>query len=243
MGSMSQNAGLLNAQSEWASKYGIKSAEDLAKADLKKFGVTGGTQETTDEAGNKIPGQEGEAKYDLATLQSMYAQDKANQEAFDQAPETRAARQAEEFSKRAPKLKEEMAQGAEAETKRQLASGLAQTRQNASSRGLLYSGIRQGTESTQRGMAGAQMAQARADINESVDEQVAKMRQGAIGAGFKAYDSAVAQAQADYNSALKNYKNRNAMIGQIGGALGMAGGMALGGAPGAMVGSQVGGML
>lgn len=62
--------------------------------------------------------------------------------------------------------------------------GLAQTQKaitnNANSRGLLYSGLRQGAMASASGQAASELAGKQSDINENVQQQIQQMNQQAL---------------------------------------------------------------
>lgn len=228
MGTWSQNVGLVGEFADYAKKYGIKSAKDIESEEVRrKMG------EQYSDQGN------------VEQLKQAYEQDRINQEGYDKLPEVRAARQLKEFQEKAPQMQERMQSQAESEAKRGLAENLAGVKQGASRRGLLYSGIRQGAEGALRAQSAGQLAQQKADINTSIQNQIDQMRSGAAGAGFQAYQGAVQQAQNDYNMAMQKYKQKQGQLSAIGGALGMGAGLALsaGNPAGAMVGQSVGSQL
>lgn len=229
--SESQDRRLVGSFSDWEKKYGARSAADFGNAETQRRIL------------EQNPGID-PISLGGGSLERMYAEDQANQTAYDADPVVRSSRQTSEFEQQAPQIKQTLYEGAQQESRRGLADELAQTRQGASRRGLLYSGLRAGAEQGARASAGAGLASARSAINSSIQGQIDQMRKGSIQGGLQQYSNAMSAATEDYKNAMNRYKNKNAMMAQIGGGLGAVGGAYLtGGTPtGAMAGYQAGTM-
>jgi len=129
--------------------------------------------------------------------------------------------------------------------RRQLAGQLSEVRAGASSRGLLYSGLRQSGEQQAAAGTAAQMAATRKQINDETQAQADMYdklaREAELGvqrAELGEYGGQQERAQSDLNLALQRRmseqerrmgasKERSAAMGQLGQGLGQIGGMAL----------------
>ena len=112
--------------------------------------------------------------------------------------------------------------------RRGLAHDLAGVRSSANSRGLLYSGLRQGAEQNMRGQAAGQMANYRAQVNNATADKIDGYSNQQAQRGVAKYGMDNAQNISTYQDALGQRGQRQKQAGQIGGALGMAGGMLAG---------------
>jgi hypothetical protein len=105
-----------------------------------------------------------------------------------------------------------------------LSQGIDQTRKNYSSRGLLYSGLRQGAESKQRGQAASQLAQGRAGINSDLMSMAVAKKKTAAQVGLATFEQAQAQASELSNLQMQNAIARRRNAQQLGQGLGYAAG-------------------
>lgn len=111
----------------------------------------------------------------------------------------------------------------------QLAQGLAGVRTGANSRGLLYSGLRQGAEENLRDRTAGQMAQYRTNVNQAADDKVNDYAGQQANLGLQQQNSENQARLNDYQMALKDRGQRQATGAAIGSAVGAIGGAAAGG--------------
>lgn len=150
---------------------------------------------------------------------------------------------AEDFKNNLPAYKNEQYNMAADTMKRGLAGDLKGIDQAANGRGLLYSGLRQGSRAqTQMGLAG-NLSQAKADVNQAAEDQARQLEMNAIGTGMGMLNANMGNQQLAYQQALNKYAAQQAQKGAIGGMLGSIGGAAFGGAGGAIAGNQAGSAL
>lgn len=114
-----------------------------------------------------------------------------------------------------------------------LAANIAGVKRDASARGLLFSGIKQGGIAQATNQAAAQTAQGAAQAAQSYRDKLAGYRGEQVNRGLDEYQLAQEKAAADYNTALK--KRNAALANQSGlgkalGSIGSAGGAIAGAA-------------
>lgn len=114
------------------------------------------------------------------------------------------------------------------QSRRQLAQDLAGARSAASSRGLLYSGLRRGAEQGLRGQAAGQMAQYRQNVNQSSADKLAGYQQQQAQRGVADYGLEAQRNLGAYQNALQDRAQKRAQGAQIGAGLGSLGGALLG---------------
>lgn len=160
------------------------------------------------------------------------------------------SKQAREYREGLPQLQEKMYNPQADVMRRDLAGQIEGVQQGASSRGLLYSGLRQAGESSAAQGTAANMAAARQNINQQTqsqadmyDRMANQAQMGVQGAELGQYGNQQAMAQQQYQMAndqqqyqigqdQQKQKNRSATLGLIGQAAGSAGGTALAAAKG-----------
>lgn len=110
-----------------------------------------------------------------------------------------------------------------------LARDLAGARSAASSRGLLYSGLRRGAEADLRGQAGGQMAQYRQNVNQSQADKLGQFQGQQAERGVARYGMDAQRNLGAYQDALQQRGQKRAQGASIGGGLGSLAGAVLGG--------------
>lgn len=113
---------------------------------------------------------------------------------------------------------------AQEEERQNLAQRLAGAKQGANSRGLLYSGIRQGAEGDAMSDYAQALQQRRGDIEQTYDKKAEDMEQQAINSAGLIGDITRGASNANYQSALQARQSGLAAAGSLGGALGQIGG-------------------
>jgi hypothetical protein len=111
-----------------------------------------------------------------------------------------------------------------ADQRKKLASGLAGIRQGASSRGLLYSGLREGDEATAHADTAASIAQNRAGINRQVEDSTYGQELGSLNSLNSLRQAEIQRAQMMYDQAIANYQQQQAAGSGLFGAFGRTGG-------------------
>lgn len=119
---------------------------------------------------------------------------------------------ASDFRKNLPSLAERQYGMAREQGLRGLADQIQGVRSGANRRGLLYSGLRQGAEGAARAGAAGELAQARAGINQNLENQAQQFEQQAVGAGLGDLGYKTDQATSAYQQALKNRQLKQAEI-------------------------------
>jgi len=164
-----------------------------------------------------------------AERQKNYAAEAAASSEKEQQDKIKAAQEqtADAFAKSAPGLKESTFQGVAGQERRRLAGELSGIRGGASSRGLLYSGLRQGQEAGARANSESGLAAQRQGINQTIDEQAQRLKEAPIKTGLN-----LAQVESDISNqamsrAIENMQSRQAAMAGLGSALGQAAGTAL----------------
>lgn len=138
------------------------------------------------------------------------------------------ASQAQDFRKNLGSYQEDQARQAAGQARQDLAAKMSQIKTGMNQRGLLYSGLSEGAKEGAAAQSGANLAAQRANINTQSLDAANKMEGGAIQSGLalqKAKDEANAY---NYNQAMAQNKQKNAVLGAVMGA----GGGLLGGALG-----------
>jgi len=113
--------------------------------------------------------------------------------------------------------------------RRQLAQNIAQTRRGASSRGLLYSGLRQGEEAGQRANTASQIAQNQAQINQQLEDNAFGQEVAAFGNLTQLRNQEIQDAKFKYDQAMAGAQAQAAAKGGLFGAAGLLGGALQGG--------------
>lgn len=97
--------------------------------------------------------------------------------------------------------------------RKQLAQGIAGTRANASSRGLLYSGLRQGDESAQRAQAASGIAANQTQTNQGGEQQLSDWNNQMGQQGMDRTQLQMQKNAAEYKDALAKRGQQQAAIG------------------------------
>lgn len=105
------------------------------------------------------------------------------------------------------------------------ASGQSQVRKSASSRGMLYSGMRQGGEQAASAGAAQGLSQATQEASQGAESKQFDLNAGGMKSALTSYGQNMSQEQAAYQRRLEEWKTNPA--GQIGSALGKIGGAIL----------------
>lgn len=147
---------------------------------------------------------------------------------------------AKEFREQLPETEQKLIGQLGQETSRGLNKNIQGIREGASSRGLLYSGMRQGAEAGARNQAGGLLARGQQGIKESLRKQAESLDNQAIQSGIDIQQSQQRIADMAYQQALAEMQSENSMFGSIMGAVGTAVGMAYGGPAGAAAGGAAG---
>lgn len=137
-------------------------------------------------------------------------------------------RQAKEFEANAPKMGEDIYNRVAGNERKNLAKQMSGVRNNYSSRGLLYSGLRQGDELATQEQSGSRLASARAGINKDLNDQVQNMNDMAIKSGLDIQQQSQGIQDQVFNQALMNMQNSMSSNAALGGAVGQAAGSYLG---------------
>jgi len=156
----------------------------------------------------------------------------------DQEAEMQRSRQQLEASQKEAEYEKSLRQATglersqyEDEARRGLASNLAGVKRDASSRGLLFSGIKQAGDVASTNQAGAQMALGSAKAAQSYRDKLAQYRGETVNRGLDEYQLAQQKAAADYNQALSKRRQvqaENRGLSQTLGSIGSAAGTVAG---------------
>lgn len=136
----------------------------------------------------------------------------------------------DKFRREAPSIK---AQGEAAigdEERKSAKAGIQDIRKGASSRGLLYSGLRQGAEAGRIGEAQSKISNRAADLSEQIEMQKESLDAQAVQSGLDKSAIEAGMAQSDYAGSLQKSKARSSGLKKLAGMIGQTGGMAAGGA-------------
>lgn len=137
--------------------------------------------------------------------------------------------EAQAFRDKLPQYKDEAFRVQEDSAKQGLAGDLAGVRKAANSRGLLYSGLRDGAEAGTLGDFYANQSAEKAKINQSAEDVARGMEEKAIGMGMENQQQQQAAQDRIYDMALQARAGKQAGQGGIMGAVGKLGGGLLGG--------------
>lgn len=173
---------------------------------------------------------------DAVTLRKLLAQSKGNaalegetqniynQSIGDAEATEKAAQEAEQRKLDVANSKNAMMNQAGDSARTQLAQKLGQVRSSANSRGLLYSGLRQGAEGGARAQSAGALAGKRSEINNASDEQMTGLTNQAAQQGIQTYGNQIKNNAQDYQDALARYKQKSGALGALGQGLGALGG-------------------
>lgn len=130
------------------------------------------------------------------------------------------AKQAQDYRENMSNMKEEQGVQSQENARQTLANRLANIRAGSNSRGLLYSGLRQGAESQAGTDTAGQVAQERAQINNSVEDQANQLDSTALNSAFQTQGLQQQLNDSAYQDALQRRKQGISLLGTVGGALG-----------------------
>jgi hypothetical protein len=131
-----------------------------------------------------------------------------------------AIKEAEDFDKTSPQRMQQEQALASSQGRRDLASTMSQIDKGASSRGLLYSGLRQGAQAQAAGQNQMQQAQARGNIASAYQQRGQDLRSTAMGAQLNRKQFAANQAYQNQQRQMQNQASQFNAVGQIGAGLG-----------------------
>lgn len=133
-------------------------------------------------------------------------------------------KQADEFSKNAPGLKESMFNSIASQERHNLARNISGVNQSNAARGLLYSGINEGGKGAVRAESSQALAGARSKINTGVDAAERQLKYNVTAADLKQQQTNQSIQDSVYQNALESMMRRNsAMAGLFQGAGYLAG--------------------
>lgn len=136
------------------------------------------------------------------------------------------AKEAQAFRDQLPQYKDESFRLQEDSAKKTLAKDLSNVRTAANSRGLLYSGLREGAEAGTIGDFYADQAGQKAKINQTAEDTARGMEEKALGMGMQMQQQAQQQQDKAYDMALQARAGRQSgMAGIMGGGGNFLGGI------------------
>lgn len=139
--------------------------------------------------------------------------------------------EAEQFRKDLPGIAGEQSGLLEKQGQAAIDQGTKDIRKGYSSRGLLYSGLRQGAESSLRGQVASELASGRAQLNRELEDLARAKEYEATKYGLQGYEEARQRYENLYNQQMQNALERRRRVSQIGGAVGYLAGSYLGSKP------------
>lgn len=119
-----------------------------------------------------------------------------------------------------PQTQQNMYEQAYKGERNNLAQNIQATRQNANSRGLLYSGLEQGNEQGQRANSNANLAQTRSEINNSTESQARQLEANAVQTGIQQQQSVASIQDQTMSQALANMAARRQGLSGVGQGIG-----------------------
>jgi hypothetical protein len=154
---------------------------------------------------------------------------------------------AKQFEKDLPGLENKLMGNLGSQVGEQMGAQIQSTRENASSRGLLHSGLRQGAEQSVRAKASTTLGQGRQALGQALRDQSKSLKDQAVQSGLDVQRSSQQMADIAYQDALASMANKNAGISGLmgaggailGGIYGGAGGAAAGGYAGSKIGKSL----
>lgn len=188
-------------------QYGGKRIEDLSPAERQAFANqvgggadTGGSRDIFRMLSDEAP------KHRLSNLRNQITGE------------------AQDFRKNLGSMADEQYGLLKEQTQEGLDQGLKQTRRNYNSRGLLYSGMRQGAEGSLRGEAASGLAQGRASINKGLEDAAFAKEAQAAAVGLENYKEMQARAEELYSAQVGATVAKLRAAQSLGQGLGQAGG-------------------
>ena len=176
---------------------------------------------------NPITGKSGGQKSDERTAGAAIIDAQAKEKAASDSILASQQKAASDFEAAAPGLKDSTFQGVAGQERRRLAGELSGIRGNASSRGLLYSGLRQGSEAKARGESESNLAGQKQGINSAIDEQSQKLKEAPLRSGLSLAEMQNNISNQAMSNALANMQTRQAGYSQMGSAIGQGVGAAM----------------
>lgn len=198
--------GISNVSNSVANIPGIKYTPFGAMAEVSKFGGRLISGDKDKKPGPEAPGTD-------PRMQALIDRQSAETNSFEQ---------------QMPGLTSQMQQQSQLAQKQQTAQEKEGIRGRAQGRGLLYSGLRQGSEAGAEARGAATQAQKNIDVNEQMQGGLRKMQDQLAGMQMGQYQSDLARADSIYNAALNRSKSN------------MQASQAAGSAAGSLVGSYLG---
>lgn len=132
--------------------------------------------------------------------------------------------QAKDFRSNIGNYENQLYSGAQSQTYGSIANNRSNIRSNANSRGLLYSGMRQGAEAGAEARGQAGLAAERSNINSQIEGYGNQLDTQATSMGLQDFQNQVQNSMAQYQNQLQQDSQRRQQIGQfIGGAGSIAG--------------------
>lgn len=158
------------------------------------------------------------------------AEDAARSDQLQQVQQKQKSLQdsAKQYRDNLGQTQQQMGNMSEESGRRDLAAKMGQIDSASNSRGLLYSGIKQGAQSDASANYANTLANQRAQINQSTNDTANQMDNAGISAGFQTQQLGQQQADEDYQRELNRRNFYQGRSEAIGGLLGKAGGTALG---------------
>lgn len=136
--------------------------------------------------------------------------------------------QAQDFRANMPQMEQDLGSAYERQARRGLAQNIQGINANASRRGLLYSGLRQGAEAGAQAKAAGDVAQKRYEINQGLEQNAQGLESGSASNIFSSYKNDIQNADDSYNLALQQMQSRNNLLTGLFGGIGAAAGGYLG---------------
>lgn len=137
-------------------------------------------------------------------------------------------KQAVDYRNQLPGMKETAFSGVAGDARRGLSQQLAGVTQGAQSRGLLYSGLKQGAQQQAIGQTAGALAGARGQINQQYEDQARSRETAARTGNIQDMGTAVKNDADIYGQAMENVKARQGVGAAVGSAVGTVAGGLLG---------------
>jgi len=132
--------------------------------------------------------------------------------------------QVKQFRENIPQFENQLYQGAVNQARNNLVGQMADIRSNASSRGLLYGGLRQGAEDQAKAATAGELGAKRLAINQAVEGQANDFDANALNRMLEQYNAAQQYNQQQYGLGLQRQGLENQQrAGLFGGLMGAAG--------------------
>ena len=135
-----------------------------------------------------------------------------NQEAQQQ--QQKAVTNAQDFRANLPNYEQDQQNTATDSAKAKLANTMSGIDSSANSRGLLYSGLKQGAEANAAGGYASDLAATKANINQNAESAAEGMENAAVGQGLNQQQIMQQQNDAAYQQALAAQQQKFGMLGK-----------------------------